>query len=212
MANMWLLIGIIAGIVIIAVAAVVLTSKGSGGNELQPIRGSAGTLSYETISASGTNTQSLTTPIGNGYYFCLEATWNATSQASSVAGPQSLTYAIQPLCPWVSSMHGTQESAVGVMTIYNASKYTYVWGSFTSPSTNYSVNNSASELTVIPFACEAQGCGALTLPSGCSTITQSSDSNASVEIAVCADQSPGRYTISGPSGSSHGPNVYMFYS
>ena len=98
------------------------------------------------------------------------------------------------------------------MAVYNASKYTYVWGSFTSPMTNYSVNSSASELTVIPFACAKQGCGALTLPSGCSTVTQSTDSNVSVEVAVCADQSPGRYSVGAPPNSTAGPNVYMFYS
>jgi len=90
MANMGLLIGILIVIVIIAIAAVVLTSKGgiAGGNGPQLINGSAGTLSYQTTSAAGADSQSLTTPEGNGYFFCLQASWNATSYAGGV-GAQS---------------------------------------------------------------------------------------------------------------------------
>jgi len=98
------------------------------------------------------------------------------------------------------------------MTVYGASKYTYVFGNFTSTSTTYIVNSSASELTVIPVACAKAGCDALTLPSGCSIVMHNADLNASVEVAVCADQSPGRYSVGAPPNSTAGPNVYMFYS
>ncbi len=185
------------------------TAASTSASTTQSGSSGSGVLRYRAASASGNNyTKSLTEPLAEGFFFCLQATWNSSTSGSGVLGPEAFAYVSPPLCNAIS---GQGQTASAVAAVYNATNYTSVFGSFNANYTSYSVGAYPSELTVIPYACTGTGC-ALLLPSGCSTATQASYINASVQVAVCPSQSPGTYSVGVQNQQDSGPNVYVFYN